>query len=29
MVARAAEAEHWKDGIEVVSATPGLDLTCS
>ena len=26
MVARAAEAEHWKDGIQVVSATPGLDL---
>ncbi len=22
MLARAAEAEHWKDGIEVVSATP-------
>jgi anti-sigma regulatory factor (Ser/Thr protein kinase)/ActR/RegA family two-component response regulator len=22
MVARAAEAEHWKDGIQVVSATP-------
>jgi anti-sigma regulatory factor (Ser/Thr protein kinase)/ActR/RegA family two-component response regulator len=23
MVARAAVAEHWKDGIEVLSATPG------
>jgi len=23
MVARAAEAQHWKDGIQVVSATPG------
>ena len=28
MLARAARGGHWKDGIEVLSATPGLDLTC-